>query len=168
MSPIKPLVFGAVLSLLLSLSALAQKPPTITGLTPVDVEFMAQQRERVDSLARSRLGRQLNGRRADDLSTLQSLLDRGLVRADQTLELQAMGLVLGDLLAEDLGLHWVVYEDSYGRSRALRLEQSSNVLFPVTMISRRIEAGAEVSINAVYSKARNEMLPHITPLPFSD
>ena len=31
-----------------------------------------------------------------------------------------MGVIMGDLLAADLKLHWVIYEDRQGRSRALR------------------------------------------------
>ena len=46
---------------------------------------------------------------------------------------------MGDLLAVELGMHWIVYEDDMGRSRALRYQQSEVVLFPITMIARRRE-----------------------------
>jgi hypothetical protein len=151
---------------LLPMPLAAERPPQITGLSQVDRNFMQEQRQRIDEIARSQLGRQLSGEKDIDMGILQDLVDRKLVSAEQTLELQAMGIVLGDLLARDLGMQWVIYEDRYGRSRALRLEQSDNFLFPVTMISRRVEADAVVSVSVIYEKARTMILPYKTPLPF--
>lgn len=151
---------------LLPMPLAAERPPQITDLSQLDRNFMQEQRQRIDEIARSQLGRQLSGEKDSDMGILQDLVDRKLVSAEQTLELQAMGIVLGDLLARDLGMQWVIYEDRYGRSRALRLEQSDNFLFPVTMISRRVEADAVVSVSVIYEKARTMILPYKTPLPF--
>ena len=158
-----------LLALILSLGwlpATAQQELQITGLTNLDREFMRTQRSRIDELSRGNLGRQLNGQREHDLAILQGLLDRRLVRAEQTVELQAMGMVLGDLLAEQLGMRWVIYLDKLGRSRALRMPGTDHYLFPVTMISRRAEVGAPVDVQAIYSKAYELMLPHKPKLPF--
>lgn len=166
MARIISLFTTALLAGLLALPLVAEPPPQVSNLSQLDREFMQQQRQRIDALARSDLGQQLNGERNNDLGILQSLVDRKLVSADQSLELQAMGIVMGDHLAEDLGMDWVIYDDRYGRSRALRLDQSDNYLFPVTMISRRVEAGSDVSVSAIFDKARNMILPYKTPLPF--
>ena len=158
-----------LLALVLSLGwlpAAAQQELQITGLTSLDREFMHTQRTYIDDLARGKLGRQLNGQRNHDLVILQDLLDRRLVRAEQPVELQAMGMVLGDLLAEQLGMHWVIYLDELGRSRALRMPDTDHYLFPVTMISRRAEVGAPVDVQAIYSKAYELMSPHKPKLPF--
>jgi hypothetical protein len=37
-------------------------------------------------------------------------------------------------------MHWIVYRDRAGRSRALQYRNDATYLFPVTMISRRVEA----------------------------
>jgi hypothetical protein len=132
----------------------------------MDIEFMAQQRARIDELARFNLGQQLRGEKATDLNILQTLLDRGLVGPDQSLELQAMGVVMGDLLAAELDMDWVIYEDRYGRSRALKLSNSENYLFPITMISRRAEVGATVQVAQIYRKAVGLMRPHMQSMPF--
>jgi hypothetical protein len=50
-------------------------------------------------------------------------------------------------------MHWVIYEDAEGRSRALRYAQSDNYLFPITMIARRREVGNETSVQEIYQKA---------------
>ena len=157
------LLCGLMLS---SLTVGAEDSTKVIELTPVDRQFLQQQRTRIDDLARLRLGRQLNGDPGTAISILQSLLDRRAVRSDQTLELQAMGVVLGDALARELSLHWVVVEDSYGRSRALQLDRTQNFLFPVTMISRRIEAGATTPVQTIYDKAKAIMEPLRPPLPF--
>jgi hypothetical protein len=158
------LVIG--ITLLTGTAARAQKAPLVESLAIVDRTYMQEQRQRIDELARVNLGRQLHREKAHDLGILQALLDRRLIQPEQTLELQAMGLVMGDILALELELTWVVYEDKYGRSRALRLADTDNFLFPMTMISRRVEAGATVSVQAVYDKAYKMIAPYRKPLPF--
>lgn len=160
---------GPVIMLALALlcnTAAAQMEPVIMKLSPADQQFMQEQRERIDDLARIRLGRQFTRNKENDLGILQTLLDRKLVNRDQTLELQAMGVVLGDLLAQDASARWVIYRDPKGRSRALQMGNSDNYLFPITMISRRAETGAEVDVNAIYAKADRLLQPHRRPLPF--
>ena len=78
----------------------AQQEFRISKLTNVDREFMAQQRTLLQDLAARNLGRQFQGQRDRDLDLLQSLLDKRVVRPEQTRELQAMGLVMGDLLQQ--------------------------------------------------------------------
>jgi hypothetical protein len=162
----KTVAVPAFAAMLFSASIFGQPEPEVSALTQLDRQFMQEQRQRIDELARSRLGRQLNGSPENDLSILQTLLDRKLVGQDQSLELQAMGMVLGDILAREQAAKWVVYQDQRGRSRALQLGGTDNFLFPVTMISRRAEADAEVDVTAIYEKANRIMQPYRRPLPF--
>jgi hypothetical protein len=64
-----------------------------------------------------------------------------------------MGVIMGDLLAAELGLRWVIYEDDLGRSRALQYKDMETVLFPITMISRRVEVGNRRPVAEIYQKA---------------
>jgi len=121
----------------------------IESLTAIDRQFMADQRMRVERLA-NRLGRGLTGVADRDLDTLQRILDDRLVPAEDTLTLQAMGVVFGDLLGDHLDMDWVVYRDHKGRSRALRYRQMDVYLFPVTMISRRQEVGSERRLKPLF------------------
>ena len=120
---------------------------------------MEQQRNTIDDLARRHLGRQLQREPQADLDILQLLLDKQLVKADDTLQLQAMGVVLGELYCEVLGVDWVVYDDERGRSRALRWKHQQELLYPITMISRRVEAGVQVSMEDIYQKGLAIMTP---------
>ena len=121
----------------------------IESLTAIDRQFMADQRMRVERLA-NRLGRGLTGVADRDLDTLQRILDGRLVPAEDTLTLQAMGVVYGDLLGDRLDMDWVVYRDNKGRSRALQYRQMDVYLFPVTMISRRQEGGSERRLKPLF------------------
>ncbi len=172
-TPSRRLFLGAIL--LLAWPGLAAKVsaqigddpfPRYSALTRIDRDFMADQRRNVDSLARSRLGRQIRQDKANDLEVLQLLVDRRLVSREDTATLQAMGVVLGDLLSRELDMPWVIFEDELGRSRALRVENTEHLLFPVTMISRLYEADADVDVAAVYNRAAALMRPHLPARPF--
>jgi hypothetical protein len=146
--------------------ALGQDNVRIGELSYLDLQYMAQQRETLSELVERNFGRQFNGSRDNDLELLQLLLDRRLVRPDQTRELQAMGAIMGDLLAAELDMHWVVYEDSVGRSRALRYRETDNYLFPMTMISRRREADNRTPVKEIYQKAYDIIAPLRPDMPF--
>lgn len=139
---------------------------TISELSALDRQYMQQQRQQLNALSARHYGRQFTGDRDRDLALMQRLLDDGVVRGTQTELLQGMGILLGDLLAAELGLDWVVYEDRAGRSRALRYRESDSYLFPVTMISRRREVGNTTSVSEIYSKAEATMRSAMPALPF--
>jgi hypothetical protein len=132
----------------------------IEPLTSIDKQFMSDQRQRVEQLA-NRLGRNVSGKEDRDIDTLQRIIDDRLIASDDTLNLQAIGVVLGDLLADRLDMVWVVYRDRKGRSRALRYRETDVYLFPITMISRRQQAGSNRSVRSVYDEAVKTTLPRI-------
>ena len=160
------LLLAGLLSIQVPVAFGQEMEPRTSSLTAIDRTFMEDQRSSVDQLARTHLGRQIRGDKENDLTVLQQLLDQRLVKADQVLLLQAMGVVLGDLLSEELKMPWVVYEDKLGRSRALRLGLTDHYLFPVTMISRRAEVGAQVDVRAIYQRAIAAIEPYMPPKPF--
>lgn len=162
-------LYGLILliaALGISLAAVAQEKLIISELSDVDRLFMQQQRDLLEDLTSRNFGRQFNGVKDNDLDLLQRLLDQRLVRSEQTRELQAMGIILGDTLAQELDMQWVIYEDRLGRSRALRLDDSDNYLFPVTMIARRREADNRTPVSEIYQKAYDIIAPLKPPLPF--
>jgi hypothetical protein len=85
-----------------------------------------------------------------DLQILQSIVDSKALKAEQTWELQCLGIVLGDVFASEHDLRWVIVEDEYGRDPALRYRNTSNLVFPLTMISKRVEDGKKVDLQAIY------------------
>jgi hypothetical protein len=143
--------------------SVAQPPDfevVIEPLTLIDRQFMTAQRERVEQLA-NRLGRGLTTNVDRDLDTLQRILDDRMVPSDDTLTLQAMGLVFGDLLGQRLDMVWVVYRDRKGRSRALRYREIDIFLFPITMISRRQEAGSDRRLKSLFEEIVVDTRPQL-------
>ena len=137
----------------------------VTALNPLDRQYMDVQRESLNELTLRYYGGRCCRSQAE-LSYLQRLLDDGHVQGHQTQELQAMGVALGDLLARELDMQWVVYEDIKGRSRALRLGETENYLFPVTMIARRHEGGDKTPVVDIYRQAYEAIEAVRPPLPF--
>ncbi|WP_019529523.1 DUF3806 domain-containing protein [Dasania marina] len=145
-------LFCLLISCCFSLNSYAQewrKEP----LTTNDQTFMAKQRDSIDELTRRHFGRQLTGKKDNDFALMQRLLDEKIIKPEQVVLLQAMGVILGNVLKEHEGLSWVIYIDRYGRSRALDVPGKRDVVFPITMISRRYETGGEVNIEQLYQKA---------------
>lgn len=157
------------LSLLLLLAApwaLAEEA-TIDDLAWMDRNHMAQQIKRVDDLARTRVGSQVR-EDMSDLDTLQRIIDRDLIERDDRLTMQALGAVMGNVMATEVEeLEWKVYEDDQGRSRALCVEGTRECLFPITMLSRRMEAGLKPNVRKVYKEALEMIEPHLPEAPYS-
>ena len=95
---------------------------------------------------------------AGKLGTLRALLQAKVFEAKQTYELQSMGIVLGDAFVEHMGFEWVIVRDSLGRDPALRYKNSSILLFPMTMISKRVERGEDVDVFGLYNSVAEEVM----------
>ncbi len=154
-----------LLLLIASPATLAQNI-TIEDLAWMDRNHIAQQVERVDELARTRVGSQIR-EDLSDLTTLQRIVDRELVPQDDRLTLQALGAVMGNVMAAEVDkLEWKVYEDKRGRSRALCVEGTEECLFPITMLSRRMEVGLKPDVRKVYREALELIEPYLPELPY--
>ena len=84
------------------------------------------------------------------LVLLQAILDAGWIERSETAKLQSLGVTLGDALAQELHLEWVSVDDEYGRNPALRVPGTSVIVFPRTMISKRIERGETVNVSELF------------------
>lgn len=124
--------------------------PTIVDPAGPDLRRLAVQAVRARSLIAEHLGRPLP-EDDGDLDRLQELLDAGVIGDDDTYDLQCLGVVFGMRLADAVeGLDWVVVEDESGRDPALRFEDTSLLVFPLTIISKRIEDGIEVDVRGLF------------------
>ena len=128
---------------------------------------MNEQRKTIETLA-NRLGRRLSGTTTRDLETLQRVIDLRWVDSEDVQTQQALGIVFGDLLANELDLEWVIYRDRAGRSRALRYRDQDIFVFPITMLSRRLSAGAQLSVSDLFEeqlKRQRQKLPGARWMP---
>lgn len=120
---------------------------------PGDTLFLQSQRKLAEEMVYENLLTRLTGQKEKDIRLLQQLIDQKTLRPDQRRELQALGSILGQLLRKEFRLEWVVYNDELGRSRGLQIDKTRQVIFPLTMISRRLEADASVDVQRIYDKA---------------
>lgn len=68
------------------------------------------------------------------------------VRPDETWKLQSLGIVFGDVLARVTDAEWVQVDDELRSDPALRFGGPHDLAFPMTMISKRMEAGEDVDV----------------------
>jgi hypothetical protein len=88
------------------------------------------------------------------LALLDHIICAGWIGKAETWKLQSLGITLGDVFVQDLGMDWVAVEDEYGRDPAVRLPGTSIILFPLTLISKRIERGEVVDVRAFHAGLR--------------
>lgn len=128
-------------------SQLAKRPrldQTITPPGPRDTDSIARQLVYAHQLVEAASG-VVPGGGLEDLALLQATLAD--IGADRTYDLQSLGLVLGQVfLHAHSGFDWWMVEDEYGRDPALRYKETSLLLFPLTMLSKRIEDGEELDL----------------------
>lgn len=132
----------------------------VSELTWADRNDLEQKEKAVERLGQRHYGQSLR-HDLSDLTLLQRIADDKLVRQSDVENLQALGAVLGNTLKKELGLEWKVYTDDKGRSRALCVPDTEYCLFPLTMLSRRLEVGVPVDVRQVYKQAVDAIQPYL-------
>jgi Domain of unknown function (DUF3806) len=122
----------------------------ITNPGKADLAHLAEQEATVLRLLKSRYPDSTINHDERDLNWLQRLIDEKVLGPDKTYELQCLGAVLGQVFAAKTPLKWVVVEDEYGRNLALQYPNTSVIVFPTTMISKRLEDGRDVDVVPIY------------------
>lgn len=118
----------------------------ISALTPEDEARLAAQRAVIEAYIGDEKSRANYQTPAGKLGLLRALLKAKAIGAEKTYELQSMGVILGDTFVQELGMQWVMVEDEFGGDPAIQVEGTSILLFPLTMISKRVESGEEVDV----------------------
>lgn len=139
------------LLLLLLLSSQMLAAQEISPLGKQDIAALDAQRQLIQYFLSAGDRQEKYSTAAGKLGTLRALLDARQFRPEQTYELQAMGVVLGDVFVQNMGFKWVMVSDEYGCDPALQYRNSSILLFPLTMISKRIERGEVFNILTLYN-----------------
>lgn len=156
-----------LLTSLISFSAIgAESKVELDELSWADKQYMASQLSKADELIRSELGSQLRHTRSD-LQLLQMIVDKKLIARDDTLTQQALGMVLGEVLINETGMLWYTLNDQYGRSRAICVKGTKHCLFPVTMLSRRMEVGLSPNVEKIYKEALELVGPYVNKSPYA-
>ncbi len=140
--------------------------PKIEDLAWLDNQHLDNQRAVVDELVKLKLGDSIRGNKSD-LAILQRIIDQRLISKDDRKRMQALGVVLGDQFQREFNLVWRIYEDKAGRSRAVCFKDTEHCLFPVTMLSRRMEVGLVPNVHKIYDETAELLEPLLPKLPYS-
>jgi hypothetical protein len=126
--------------------------PAAGDLSRIDEQWTV-----ADGLVQAHGGQRLD-RSLGDIDRLQALIERGVLTAAQTYELQCLGIALGQVLARNVaGLDWAVIEDEYGRDPTIRYRDTSFQVNVLTMISKRVESGQPVDVRGMYEWVRAQL-----------
>ncbi|HET9216419.1 MAG TPA: DUF3806 domain-containing protein [Terriglobia bacterium] len=117
-----------------------------TELTAEDLDRLAKQRAFVEQYLGDEASREKYKTAAGKLGLLRALVNANVFKPHQTWELQSMGVVLGDAFVQELGLRWVIVQDEYGRDPALAVPGKTVLIYPLTMISKRVEVNKAVDV----------------------
>ena len=129
----------------------------VSAVTPQDLERLAQQRAAMEKYLGDDRSRQNYQTAAGKLGLLRALIEQRVFKPTQTYQLQCMGIVLGDAFVQELGMEWVMVQDDYGRDPAVRLPGTSTILFPLTMISKRVEKGQQVDVFDLFNGVADQL-----------
>jgi hypothetical protein len=91
------------------------------------------------------------------LNLLDVILKSGWIEKHETAKLQSLGITFGDVIVQDMNFIWIEVEDEYGTDPALLLPNTSLIIFPMTMISKRIENGDSVDIYKLYESLKKDI-----------
>jgi Domain of unknown function (DUF3806) len=131
--------------------------PKFTELSAEDTARLEQQRAVVLAAARERYGTPALTRTRSDLPVLQRLIDERVFNKAQTYELQCLGVALGDVLASELPLRWVMVTDEFGTDPTLRFKQMTLQVNALTIISKRIDRDEQVSVQWLLDQTREQL-----------
>ena len=118
--------------------------------TEKDIENIAMGVVHAGQVIEQALDEDLDGTH-NDLDLIQRVLDQGLVEPEATYTLQAFGLAFGRVFLNEFpDYDWWMVEDEHGRDPAIRYKETSLLVFPMTMISKRIEDGEPFEVSELF------------------
>ena len=127
----------------------------------------APEDEWIDYIARmwllgSQISEQITGDKMngsmDDLDRLQTIVDSAQIPIDHSQELESLGIVFGKVFVNATANYdWWVMEDEYGKDVCIRYKETSLLIFPQTMLSKRIEDGAVLNVIDLFNDIRQEL-----------
>ena len=124
--------------------------PKIEPPTEKDIENIAMGVVHAGQVIEQALEEDLDGTH-QDLELIQRVLDQGLVEPEATYTLQAFGLAFGRVFLNEFpDYDWWMVEDEHGRDPAIRYKETSLLVFPMTMISKRIEDGDPFDVSELF------------------
>ena len=129
----------------------------ITALTAADTQRLTDQRAVIEAFLGNEDSKRKYHAAAGKLGTIRAILQADKFKPDQTYQLQCLGIVLGDVFVQELTMEWVMVEDESGRHPAVRMPGTTIILFPQTMISKRVQRGEKVDVFDLFNRIAEDV-----------
>lgn len=127
-------------------------------IQPLDAEWSQDLAEKRSWIAASVSGRGAPLDLGDPgiaLAVIDALLRDG-IGAEERWKLEALGALLGDAMATDLGVGWCLVTDQWGTTPGLHLG-GDDVAYPLSMIAKRVEDGEQIDVHRLFATATAHM-----------
>ena len=126
------------------------KQDSVIDLSPRDQSWLQRAEEHILRVLRAKYGDSSFDRSQKDLESLQRLVDDGVIHANDVLEAQCVGVVLGNYFVERTSMRWKRVANEFGNMISLHDDSTGFTLYPLTMISKRLEDGREIDLVAIF------------------
>ena len=121
-------------------------------LSSADWSMLREQVATIQAVVKKRYGVTFDQTIAD-LAPLQKLIDDGVYDDTHPDELRAIGAVLGNVVAKQLGFEWILADDE----PALKLKAANNlVVKPLKIIGERLRVAQRVDITSVFNGIKSD------------
>ncbi len=94
---------------------------------------------------------------------VKDILDQKWIKPNELGKFQALGVVMGDAIAQAVGMEWVSVDDQHGcepalRSEALDEKTESVFVWPMNLFSKRIERGEVFDVIDIFEQICGHVL----------
>jgi hypothetical protein len=93
---------------------------------------------------------------AGKLGAVRAILEGGVLAPYEQPDFEALGIIIGDTYVQDMGFHWIVVLDEMGKDYAVQYEDTTLIIFPISMIEKRIRRGENIDVFDLYNGVANE------------
>lgn len=124
----------------------------VRNIGPTEAEGLEAERKLAQDLVKGFGSDFVLSKTKSDLPALQTIIENGPYTESPENELVVIGTAYGDILATELGLHWVVVTDEYGTDIGLQYRNLEIYLFPRDMIVKRFEQGEEIDLTFMFGE----------------
>ncbi|MDR2212488.1 MAG: DUF3806 domain-containing protein [Pseudomonadales bacterium] len=121
------------------------------------IDYIARMWLLGNQISQDVLGEKMDGG-PQDLDRLQRILNSGKIPVSNTQELQSLGILFGKVFVNETPHYdWWVVEDEYGKDACVRFKETTLLIFPQTMISKRVEDGEEINVHDMFVGLREKL-----------
>jgi hypothetical protein len=122
----------------------------ITEPSETDWAWLRQAEQRAEALLRCRYGNVVLTRDPADLDLAQRLIEDRILSAKDLLDLQCLGVVLGNVFVQHTAMRWVRIKNEFGDMLAIHSSPTSFTLYVLSMLSKRMEKKRKIDIPGLF------------------